>query len=151
VIKRYNNFYRKMRYQMKFKMNVDMKKKLTLLLVIFININYFCFAQGQEGNNQKAESVQKAYITKELALTPAESDKLWPIYRNYKNEIRSAIRENGSQIEMEEKVLNTKKKYKNDFQKVLGSEERVDKLFEAEKNFREILRKELMDRRTKRE
>ncbi|MDB5249362.1 MAG: hypothetical protein JWQ40_3756 [Segetibacter sp.] len=126
-----------------------MKKKLTLLLVIFININYFCFAQGQDGN-KKAESVQIAYITKELALTPGESEKLWPIYNNYKNEIRSAIKANGSQIEMEEKVLNTKKKYKNDFQKVLGSEERVNKLFEAEKNFREILRQEL-ERRNRRE
>lgn len=128
-----------------------MKKKLTLILVVFININYFCFSQGlEEGNKQKAEEVYNAYITKELSLTPEESDKFWPLYNNYRNEIKSTIKGNGSdQIELEEKVLNTRKKYKNDFKKVLGTDERVNKLFVSEKNFRGILRKELLERRRK--
>ena len=129
-----------------------MKKKLTLILVVLININYFCFAQGDDGGKKKAEEVHIAYITKELALTPEESEKFWPVYNDYKKELRSTVKGNGSdQIELEEKVLNTRKKYKNDFKKVLGSDERVNKLFVAEKSFREILRKELLDRRSKHE
>lgn len=129
-----------------------MEKKLILILVVLININYFCFGQTEDGNKKKAELVQVAYITKELGLTPEESEKLWPVFNNYSSEIRSAIKESGSnQIELEEKVLNTRKKYKNDFKQVLGSDERVNKLFVAEKNFREILRKELLQRRLKRE
>ena len=136
---------------MKFKKNFDMKKKLILLLVIFININYFCFAQAQEGNNKKAEAVQIAYITKELALTPKNQKNSGQFITTTKTRLRVHVKGNGSdQIELEEKVLNTRKKYKNDFKKVLGSDERVNKLFVAEKNFREILRKELHERRTNR-
>lgn len=127
-----------------------MKKKIILILVVFININYICLAQAEDGHRKKAEEVHTAYITKELALTQEEAEKFWPIYNDYKNELKSTVKGNGSdQIELEEKVLNTRKKYKNDFKKVLGSDERVNKLFIAEKNFREILRKELLDRRTK--
>jgi hypothetical protein len=128
-----------------------MKKKLTLILVVLININYFCFAQGaEEGYKQKAEAVYNAYITKELTLTKEESEKFWPVYNDYRTEIKSTIKGNGSDpIELEEKVLNTRKKYKNDFKKVLGSDERVNKLFVAEKTFERILRNELQDRKKK--
>lgn len=127
-----------------------MKKNFTLILVLLLNINYFCFAQVDEGNKKKAEEAYIAYITKELTLTPEESEKLWPLYNDYRNEIKSTKKDNGNdELELEEKVLNTRKKYKNDFKKVLGSDERVNKLFVAEKSFRELLRKELLDRKTK--
>lgn len=125
-----------------------MKKRLTLLLLISINISYICFSQVQDGNSKKAETVHIAYLTKELSLTPDEAQKFWPVYNNYKQEIKSARKGNESdQIELEEKVLNIRKKYKNDFKTVLGSDERVNKLFLSEKNFTSMLRKELLDRR----
>jgi hypothetical protein len=128
-----------------------MKKKLTLILVVFININYFCYSQPPQ-NVKRADSLQVEYLTKELALTPEESEKLWPVYNSYKNEIKSIRKENQSdQIEIEEKVLNIRKKYKDDFKTILGSDERVNKLFVAEKNFKEMLRKELIKRHVKRQ
>ena len=127
-----------------------MKKKLTLILVVLININYFCFAQSPQ--NKKADSVQIEYFTKELGLTSEESEKLWPVYSNYKNEIRNIRKEDQSdQIVLEEKVLNIRKKYKDDFKAILGTDERVNKLFVAEKNFREMLRKELIKRNIRRQ
>ncbi|WP_297815345.1 hypothetical protein [Segetibacter sp.] len=128
-----------------------MKKKLTLLIVLLININYFCFAQPPQ-SSKKADSLQVEYITKELELTSDESDKLWPIYNNYKNEIKSIKKEDQSdQLVLEEKFLNIRKKYKDDFKAVLGTDERVNKLFVAEKNFTEMLRKELIKRNINRE
>ena len=129
-----------------------MKKRIFLLLAIFININYFCYSQSGDGNFKKAQSLQIAYLTKELALTPDEAQKLFPIYNNYMEEIRTARRDKGNDpIALDEKVLNTRKKYREDFKRVLGSDDRVNKLFTAEKDFRDMLRKELIQRRIDRQ
>ncbi len=128
-----------------------MKKKLTLILVVLINNYYFCFSQPPQ-NVKRADSLQVEYITKEVGLTSEESDKLWPVYNNYKNEIKGIRKDNqDDQIELEEKILNIRKKYKDDFKTILGTYERVNKLFVAEKNFTEMLRKELIKRRMNRE
>jgi len=130
-----------------------MKKKSTLILVLFLNIIYICYSQDANNPNpQKAESVHAAYVTKELALTADEAKSFWPLYNNYRDEIRSVRRDKETdQIALEEKVLNIRKKYKDDFKKVLGTDDRVNKLFLTEKNFREILRKELIQRRAQRQ
>jgi hypothetical protein len=128
-----------------------MKKRFTLILVLFINNYYFCFSQPPQ-DIKRADSVQVEYLTKELELTPEESEKFWPVYNSYKNEIRNIRREEKTdQIVLEEKVLNVRKKYKDDFKVILGSDERVNKLFVAEKNFTEMLRKELLKRRLQRQ
>jgi len=124
-----------------------MKKRLSLLLAICINISYICYSQDESGNFQKAQTLQIAYITKELSLTPDESQKLFPVYNNYLEEVRSARKEKkDDQIALEEKVLNIRKKYREDFKRILGSDDRVNKLFVAEKDFRDLLRKELIKR-----
>ena len=122
-----------------------MKKKVFILLVFFINISYFCFAQSS--GSSKAEELQVKYFTKELSLTPDESNKLWPVYNNYRNEIVSARKEiKDDPIKLDERVVSIRKKYKNDFKSILGSDDRVNKLFIVEKNFVEILRNELIKR-----
>lgn len=127
-----------------------MKKKITVLIVIFLNINYFCYSQAQEGISKKVDSLQIEYFTKELLLTSVESDKFWPIYNNYKNEIKTVRKENESDpIALEEKILNVRKRYRNDFKKILEDDERVNKVYVLEKNFREMLRNELLDRQSK--
>ena len=91
------------------------------------------------------------YLTKELNLTPDESEKLKPVYKNYLIELRSVKKEkNSDPIATEEKILTVRKKYREDFRKILISEERVNKLLIAEKKFRDILRKELIERRLNR-
>src|SRR4051794_22543343 len=127
-----------------------MKKKLTVLLVILLNINYFCHAQAQEANSKRVDSLQVAYFNEKLSLTPEESEEFWPVYNNYKAEIKAARTENESDpIALEEKILNIRKKYKNDFKKILGNDERGNKVYILEKDFREMLRNELLDRQTK--
>jgi hypothetical protein len=125
-----------------------MKKKITLLLAIWINISYICFAQSFEGRAPKAEELQKTYLTKELSLTAEESPKFFSTYANYRNEIRATRKDKGDdELEFEENVLAVRKKYKPEFKAILGSDERVNKIFLAEKNFKEILRKELLKRK----
>ncbi len=125
-----------------------MKKRLTLLLVIFVNISYICFSQATDDRRSKIKSIQANYYTKELILTPEESDKFWPVYNKYLDEIR-AVRKNSrkDQIATEEGILNVRKKYKPNFRDLLGSDARVNKLFVVERNFWDMLRKELIKRR----
>jgi len=135
---------------MRFKKGLNMKKKLSVLLVILLNINYFCYAQAQEANSKKVDSLQVAYFTEKLALTPDESEKFWPVYNNYKNEIKVVRKDSESDpIALEEKILNIRKKYKNDFKKILETDDRVNKVYVLEKDFRDMLRNELLDRQTK--
>ncbi len=83
-------------------------------------------------------------------LNAYESEKFWPIYNNYKNEIKTARQDSESDpIALEEKILNIRKKYKGDFKKILENEDRVNKVYVLEKNFREMLRNELLDRQSK--
>ena len=123
-----------------------MKKNLILLL-ISINICYICLAQPNEQRN-RAEKIQEAYITNELKLSPEESQRFWPVYRSYKEEIRRArLEKRDDELAFEEKVLGIRKKYKPEFKKVLQDDQRANRVFLADKNFKEILRKELQNRR----
>ena len=97
---------------------------------------------------ERVEAVKIAYFTKELNLTSEEAQKFWPLYNTYFEELKKARTDNQSdELAFEEKALSVRKKYKSDFQKVLGSEERVNRIYTLERNFRDILRRELQERR----
>ncbi len=130
-----------------------MIKKAILFVVFSLNIGYICYSQLPQGERfQKAQQAFETYLTKEISLSPEEADKLRPVYKEYFINIRTQRKENNSDpIAMEEKILATRKKYKEEFKKILGSEERVNKLLLAERNFKDILRKELMQRRMNRQ
>lgn len=125
-----------------------MNKKVTLLLVICINISYFCLGQPTEARAKKVEELQKAYLTEQLSLTPEETAKFFPIYDDYKDELKNIKKDKGEdEIEYAEQVLAIRKKYKAQFREVLGSDERVNKIFIADKNFKKILQEELDKRK----
>ena len=126
-------------------------KKILLLTLFLLNINYFCYSQGNNRKNN-IEAIQIAYLTRELSLSPDEAQKFWPIYNEYRDELLAVRKEvRDDEIMFEEKVVNIRKKYKTDFKKVLDTDIRVNQVFLAEKSFRELLRKELIKRRGNRE
>lgn len=109
---------------------------------------YFCNAQPPQGDNQnRLEAIKIAYITKELNLSPGEAQKFWPAYNGYMNELKQAgTQYQNNEVGFEEKIVEIKKKYKGNFQKILGSDTRVNKMFTADRNYRDMLRKELQNR-----
>ncbi len=122
-------------------------KKIILYTLIFLNINYFCYAQ-QDSRKNKVETIQIAYLTKQLSLSPEEAQKFWPVYNEYRDELVDVRKDaRNDEVLFEEKIINVKKKYKSEFKRVLGSDNRANQVFIAEKDFREMLRKELMNRR----
>jgi hypothetical protein len=121
---------------------------MTLLCSLAI---YFCIAQPGKGQGQIAEAIKVAFITKELNLTTEEAQKFWPVYNNYFTEIRQARQSNKSdEIAFDEAVISVKKKYRPEFKKVLNDDERVNRIFTLDKRFKDLLRKELQQRRQNR-
>jgi hypothetical protein len=117
-------------------------KKLLLFLFVLVGFSFVASAQPP-----KVEAIKVAYITKELNLTSDEAQKFWPVYNEYFAEIKKVREANKSdEIAFEEAVVNIKKKYKPKFKDVLKDDARVNKVFALEKNFREMLRKEIQKR-----
>lgn len=137
-----------------------MKKLIyTLSFLMFIS-TFNLSAQGQNKSKQ-IEAIKIAYLTRRLELTPEESQKFWPVYNQYQDELgalnrqkkqtRTENADNPNQLvdddlKFETKTLELKKKYRQEFGKVLSAE-KVKKLYMAERDFREELIRQLRNRR----
>lgn len=121
-----------------------MKKYLLLLFTLgsFLVVN----AQKRGGGDDKVQALKIAFITQKLELTTAEAQKFWPVYNDYDGEVKNLRRSNnGDVIERDEKLLNIRKKYKVQFEKIIGAE-RTNKLYVVEGEFRNVLIKQLKNR-----
>jgi len=124
------------------------------ILILFVLIGSFSGLRAQDGDDTRAEKVQAlkiAFITQKLQLTADEAQKFWPVYNQYDNEIKSLQlnNKNGPALENEEKLLNIRKKYKASFEKVIGPD-KLNRLFNAERDFRDILIRRLQNRNQQR-
>lgn len=139
-----------------------MKTKL-LSLILFITIPFFSFSQtvDKEKIEKRREEIKAqkiSFITEKVNFTPEEAQKFWPLYnemqekRNKMNgEYRSLRRENKetpnyqaineAKINKNIKEAELEKEYYLKYKKIL-SEEKIYKLFRAEREFQ----RELLDR-----
>ena len=92
----------------------------------------FSFLIGVAQNGNRLEALKIAYITKRLDLSPEEAQKFWPIYNQYAEELKrarqEAIRGNKSEIELDESLLNIRKKYSVQFGQAI-SPQKIDIFF----------------------
>ena len=99
--------------------------------------------QAQNGN--RLEALKIAYITNKLNLSPEEAQKFWPIYNQYSLELKvarlKAINNKSSEIELDENLLNIRKKYSVEFTKAI-SPGKVNDFFRAERDFNALVQKE---------
>ena len=127
-------------------------KKIYLFVMIFLGVILGVTAQENDTRNDggRIQAFKIAYLTKKLNLSPEEAQRFWPIYNKYESEIRSVRIENRGQrineIETEERILNIRKKYNGEFSKALSTD-KVDKLFRSEREFGNMVQKELNERR----
>ena len=114
---------------------------------MFASFSWVKAQDVSETRGEKVEALKIAFITQKLQLTPDEAQKFWPVYNQYENEIRSLQLDykNGPALENEEKLLNTRKKYSPAFEKVIGPQ-KLNTLFNAERDFRTILIRRLQNR-----
>jgi hypothetical protein len=120
-------------------------------IVFIIGVSLGCALSGTSQDvtpkDGRLEALKIAYLTRKLNLSTGEAQKFWPLYNRYIDEIRQVKTKdrNLDEITFEERVVNIRKKYKSEFTHALP-EERVNQFFKEDKEFNNIIRKELQDR-----
>lgn len=124
-----------------------MKRFLLLICFAFTILN----GEAQNGN---LVALKIAYITKRLDLSPEEAQKFWPIYNQYAEELKrtrqDAVRNSKSEIELDEAMLNVRKKYSVLFGQAL-SPQKIDIFFKSEKEFGHFVQEEIKNRQLKKQ
>lgn len=135
--------------------------KFLRVFLICLSFAMPALAQPSPKHGQQIESVKIAYITRRLELSPEEARRFWPVYNNYQKEINEVLRQKraarlnndknaddrlAGELNFEESLLNIRKKYQKEFTKVIPSE-KVLLLYQAEREFREQLIRQLRERR----
>lgn len=115
-------------------------KKIIIILNLFLIASIGGFAQNNEQANQDGGKLQarlNEYLQKRLGLSRNEAEKFSPVYLRYFNELRKTHIEsrNLPPIDRQQKVVEIRLRYRNEFKPILG-EERANKVFVAEQEFR---------------
>jgi hypothetical protein len=123
-----------------------MKQIFTLFIALLVS-NTLLFAQDQPQPDPKVEekiqAAEVGYIAQKLKLTTEEAQKFWPIYNDYKRDIRQVLlsyRNNpdADVLDRDQKIIDIRKKYRDRFVGVIG-QPRVKIFFRAEGDFRRAL------------
>lgn len=137
-------------------------KKLAINGIIIL-MSHFGFTQGPPPpgapDEEKIESLRIAFLTDYLSLSPEESQKFWPVYNLMRDEIKAVMDKEMTLIkkrdintlsdaelsklinehfENEQKMLDIKKKYAEEFKKILPLK-KVALLADAENEFKRKL------------
>ena len=125
--------------------------KITYLLSFLLLLCTGAMAQQEEALGGKAgeklQAMEVAYLTRELDLSPEDAQKFWPVFNKYREEVKSTATDPTltDPLDRQQKVLNIRKQYRNDFSRVLNPE-RGNKVFAAEDQFRQLVRREFIRR-----
>lgn len=140
--------------------------KTALLKCTFLAACFWCttaaFAQlgpppgdGAQ-REERIQALRIAFISQRLNLSPDEAQKFWPVYNQFHSEMKT-LRQNfrmdspgqpltaEQQLDFEQKKLDLKKKYKTQFENVLGKE-KLNILYGLEEEFKKKLQ-ELREQR----
>ena len=122
-------------------------KKYLLILSLLILTGITAFAQDDnDDRGGKLQEKMREYIQKRLNLTRNEAEKFSPIFLRYISEFRRTHKENiNDRPVLQLKVAELRVRYRNEFRQILD-EQRANKVYEYERDFREKVQLELMNR-----
>ena len=141
-------------------MNILVRKGL-FTIIVCLTLYIPSIAQEHRGRSEQIEAIKVAFITSKLDLTSDEAQKFWPVYNNYQKEFMVLLKKRrearyqknsdpnemiNADLSYESKMLDLKKKYKKLFLKAIPPQ-KVLALYQAEREFREHLIKQLNKRR----
>lgn len=103
---------------------------------------------GSAANKEKIEMYKVQFITERLSLTTSEAELFWPVYESHKKAVQEIIANKSTdEIQLQEAMLNARKKYKNDLKPVLKTDERINEALKVDREFLKKVRFEMMRRR----
>lgn len=131
-----------------------MKNIIITICLIFNAFSFSVFAQ-----TDRVESLRVAFITDYLQLSPEEGQKFWPIYNQYRGELKS-LRQSyrldvageddpqfaDKKMEFDQKKLDLQKKYRPQFEQTIGAK-KFALLLSAEEKFKQELLRRLQEKR----
>jgi len=133
-----------------------MKKIFTILCLSFLMASQIAKAQQPD---TKFESLRVAFITDYVQLTPDESQKFWPVYNQYRGELKSLRKQYMAsdrdeedpgfadrKIEYAQKKLDIQKKYRPQLEQVIGAK-KYSLLLGAEDKFKQELLRNIQERK----
>lgn len=122
----------------------DLQRKVFFFILFICLIILNASGQQEVRKGERVHALKIGFITQRLDLTTDEAQRFWPVYNSYENDIRQMVLANkgGDVLDNEEKVLNIRKHYRIEFNRILGAA-KASKLFVAEKDFRSALLKKL--------
>jgi len=109
---------------------------------------------------RRVDMVRENFFNRQLRLTPEESEKFWPIYRQYQQELtnvrrlkrqnNSADQPNGAEqirkeLEYDAQLVAIRKKYNEEFLKIMPPE-KVSELYKSEREFNDEMIRQLSER-----
>lgn len=130
-------------------------------IIMCLIMNSISVAQDRREHYQRIEAIKVAFITKKLDLSTEEAQKFWPVYNEYQKELMELMKKRrearqktdvspndkiNADLAYESKMLDLKKKYKKLYLKSIPAD-KVLLLYQAEREFREHLMKQLNHRR----
>lgn len=115
-----------------------MKKIVVLITILMSSIALVKAQDAQQpgDDNQKQEKIQAlyvAYVTKQLELTPEDAQKFWPVHTQFTNELKG-VKQDLPELEKQQTILNIKKKYQDNFNRILGPQ-RCERFFRLRDDF----------------
>jgi hypothetical protein len=128
--------------------------KIIVLLMSLMIFSFTGYAQSDElkgDDSKKIQAMEVAYITKELNLSPEEAEKFWPIFNKYRSDAKAILKDGSitDPLDRQQKILDIRKKYRTEFTRVLTND-RGNRVFPAEDQFRQMVRRELLKRQNER-
>lgn len=131
---------------------------------------FSAYAQNDGPIRERIHAIKMEYITRRIHLTSTQSGAFLPLYDQYEQEIRNLRRSYKEKFKCDKKndgaddmtirkyvddnldyqqhVLDIKKKYQEQFLKVISQEQLTD-LYEAEREFKKMLMQRIRENKTK--
>ncbi len=132
-----------------------MKKVITIILALAFSRTGYVYAQEQPNpkDHEKIKALEIAFISRKLNLTENEAQRFWPVYNEYKRDVNQVMltqrrNPNKDVVDDEQKIVDVRKKYRERFVGVIG-QPRMNKFFQAEREFRGVLLNQLKNRPNK--
>ncbi len=124
-------------------------KQIFTLLILFFTVAINATAQEQPPQQpdpkteEKIEAMEVGYISQKLKLTTDEAQKFWPVYNEYKRDLKQVLKTyrnnpDADILERDQKIIDVRKKYRDRFVGVIG-QPRVKTFYKAEGDFRRAL------------
>ena len=120
-------------------------KKYLLILTLFFGSFSLAFAQDNQSGDEltkqeRMKALYVAYVTQQLALTPDEAQKFWPVHTQFEADLKG-VKNNLPELDKQQARLDIKKRYQDNFNKIIGAN-RCERFFRMDGEFK----RKLLDR-----